>query len=132
MLRRCAALAVRSIGQCGGRRTGKIGAPVLSRLERPPVVVSLEFDREEMARRGRIGAYARLARHDPRELTQPARDAFLSKFEREVDPDGTLAPEERQRRAECARKAHMLRLARLSAAARARKAADSDEPATAA
>jgi hypothetical protein len=51
-------------------------------------------------------------------VTRPAREAFLSKFEREVDPDCTLSQEERSRRAEHARRAHMARLARRSAAAR--------------
>jgi hypothetical protein len=88
------------------------------RPQRSPIVVSLEFDPDEMARRGRIGAHVTHSRDDPRELTAPAREAFLSKFEREVDPDGALAPEERRRRAEHARKAHMARISRLSAIAR--------------
>ncbi len=83
-----------------------------------PILVTLEFDPEEMARRGRIGAYRRWATHDPREGTAPARAAFLAKFEREVDPCGVLPEEERRRRAESARKAHFARLARLSAKAR--------------
>ena len=85
---------------------------------KPPVVVTLEFDPDEMSRRGRIGAHVTHSRHDPRELTAPAREAFLSKFEREVDPDGLLSPEERRRRAEHARKAHMVRISRLSVIAR--------------
>lgn len=88
-----------------------------------PITVSLEFDPDEMARRGRIGAYARLARYDARDLTAPARAAFKSKFETEVDPDGVLTLEERQRRAEYARKAHFARMARLSAISRAKKKA---------
>ena len=43
---------------------------------------------------------------------------LLTKFEREVDPDGSLDPLERRRRAEAKRKAHMLRLSFLSAKAR--------------
>ncbi len=88
------------------------------RSSRSPVLVTLAFDPEEMAQRGRIGAYVTHSRHDSRELTAPAREAFLTKFENEVDPDGTLAPEERRRRAEHARRAHMARIARLSAIAR--------------
>jgi hypothetical protein len=76
------------------------------------------FNPEEMALRGRIGAHRLRATHDPRETTAKAREAFLSQFEREVDPDGTLSPEERRRRAEHAKKAHFARLARLSAEAR--------------
>jgi hypothetical protein len=44
--------------------------------------------------------------------------AFLAKFERQVDPDGTLPPAERARRAEHARKAHMTGLALASSRAR--------------
>ena len=85
---------------------------------RSPILVTLQFDPEEMAQRGRIGAHVTHSRHDPRELTAPAREAFLTKFEQEVDPDGVLAPDERRRRAEHARKAHMARISRLSAIAR--------------
>ncbi len=97
---------------------------------RPPIVVTLEFDPDEMARRGRIGAHRLHALYDSKELTAPARAAFLAKFEREVDPGLQLPPEERQRRAEHARKAHFARLARLSAIARAgKKNAAGDDPA---
>ena len=99
---------------------------------RPPITVTLRFDPEEMSRRGRIGAYARLAKHDAREMTAAGRAAFLDKFEREVDPDGMLPEEERRRRAEYAKKAHFSRLARLSAKARAgKKAASGPTPTTA-
>src|SRR5215210_5386601 len=82
------------------------------------ITVTLEFDPQEMSRRGRIGAHRLHATHDPHETTAKAREVFLSQFEREVDPDGTLSPEERCRRAEHAKKAHFARLARLSAEAR--------------
>lgn len=42
----------------------------------------------------------------------------MAKFEREVDPDGTLPPDERARRAEHKRKAYFGRLALKSAKAR--------------
>jgi hypothetical protein len=51
-------------------------------------------------------------------MTAPARRGFLAKFEHEVDPDGLLAPAERAKRAENARKAHMTRLSLLAAKAR--------------
>jgi hypothetical protein len=61
--------------------------------------------------------------------TAPARAAFLGRFEREVDPDGTLDPGERARRAEHARKAYFLRLALASAHARgARRAGGGPSP----
>jgi len=76
------------------------------------------LDPAEMVLRGRIGAHVTHSRHDARTLTAPAREAFLTRFELSVDPDGTLPPEERARRAEQAKKAHFARLARLSAEAR--------------
>ena len=75
----------------------------------------------EAALRGRIGAYALHARYDPRETTRNARQAFLSRFLEEVDPDRTLPEGERLRRAESARKAYFARLALKSAQTRARK-----------
>jgi hypothetical protein len=54
-------------------------------------------------------------------MTAGARAALDAKFEREVDPDGTLDPSERARRAAHARKAHMHRLALKSAQARRAK-----------
>jgi hypothetical protein len=75
---------------------------------------------QEASLRGRIGAYRLHATHDPRETTQAARTSFLTKFEREVDPEGVLTPDERQRRAEYARKAHFTRLALASARKRSK------------
>ena len=72
---------------------------------------------------GRIGAYTALSRHSAYEMTEPARRGFVSKFEREVDPEGLLDPGERARRAEMARKAYFARLALLSAQARRKRAA---------
>jgi hypothetical protein len=70
---------------------------------------------------GQIGAHAKWAQTtDSTAATAPARQAFNDRFEREVDPDGTLPPEERARRAEHARKAYFLRLALKSAQARRR------------
>ncbi len=57
---------------------------------------------------GRIGAYVVHSRNDSRELTAAARAAFHNEFEREADPDGTLSPAERARRAEMARKVYYM------------------------
>lgn len=73
--------------------------------------------------RGRIGAYALHATHDPRVTTAHARAKFLAKFEREVDPDYTLTPAERARRATYARKLHFARMALTSAKTRRQRAA---------
>jgi hypothetical protein len=66
---------------------------------------------ERAALLGRVGGHTTQSRHDSREITEPARAAFLERFEREVDPDLVLPETERQRRAEHARKAHFARLA---------------------
>ena len=79
---------------------------------------TLTFDPHEMALRGRIGAYRLHATHDPKETTKAARAAFLARFEAEVDPNGTLSPEDRSRRAEAARRAYFAQLAHKSAKAR--------------
>jgi hypothetical protein len=77
----------------------------------------------EVSQRNCIGAYALHSQYDSRELTRAGRAAFLSRFEREVDPEGVLPPEERARRAIHARKAYFARLALKSAKARRRKKA---------
>jgi len=88
----------------------------------PLVYRTLTYDPADMALRGRIGGYSRAAKYSPEELTRQARAGFLRRFEIEVDPDGTLRPEERTRRAVAARKAHMAVLAHKSAKARRRRA----------
>jgi hypothetical protein len=75
----------------------------------------------ERALRARLAAHTLHATHDSRELTAPARAAFLGRFEREADPEGVLDPAERARRAEHLRKAFFARLALKSAQARRRK-----------
>ncbi len=54
----------------------------------------------------------------PRRSNLAARQEFLRRFEREVDPEGRLPLEERRRRADHAKRAYMLRLAKRSAAVR--------------
>jgi hypothetical protein len=78
---------------------------------------------EQRELRARLAAHAMHARNDSRVVSGNARRAFLERFEREVDPDGVLPVVERRRRAEHARRAHMLRLALRSAQARRRRAA---------
>ena len=73
---------------------------------------------------GRIGAHSSWARTPDRSArTAPARQAALERFERQVDPDGTLTPADRATRAEHARKAYFLGLSLKSAQARRKKAA---------
>ncbi|MFJ9365426.1 hypothetical protein ACIRRA_13540 [Nocardia sp. NPDC101769] len=76
----------------------------------------------------RIAAHASWAKTDDRAArTAKARKAMESKFEKQVDPDGVLPPDERARRAEHARKAHYTRLALKSAQARRRRSRGSDK-----
>ena len=78
------------------------------------------------SQRARIAAHTMHAKHDSRETTKQARDAFLRKFEEEVRAEHPDLPEaEVQRRAAHLRKAHFARLAFLSAKARRRKAGSS-------
>lgn len=66
---------------------------------------------EEARQRGALGAHVRWSRESDRSAaTAAARAAALSRFEREVDPDGVLTPAERQRRARNAQAAHMARM----------------------
>ena len=66
----------------------------------------------------RAAAYRLHSLYDSKELTANARAAFQDRFAREVDPEGILLEVERQRRAECARKAYYSALAAKSAKAR--------------
>ncbi len=77
----------------------------------------------ERVLRARQAAHVSWARTpDAAARTAPARERFLDRFEREVDPDGTLEPAERARRAEHARKAYFTGLALKSARARRQRA----------
>lgn len=74
---------------------------------------------EERTLRSRAAAHVSWAQTTDRSArTAAARKALLDRFEREVDPDGTLDPAERARRAEHARKAYFIALALRSAIAR--------------
>ena len=55
--------------------------------------------------------------------TAAARAAFAARFLREVDPEGTLPPDERAKRAELAKRDYFRRLALKSARARRARAA---------
>jgi len=78
---------------------------------------------EERRRHARLAAHAMHARNDSRAVTANARRMFLERFEHEVDPDGVLPVAERRRRAEHAKREHMLRLALRSAQVRRQRAA---------
>lgn len=69
----------------------------------------------------RMGGYAVQSQHDTGPSLIKARQALLSKFQREVDSEGVLSPEERDRRASAARQLHFQRMAYRSAESRRRK-----------
>jgi hypothetical protein len=80
--------------------------------------------------RAQIAANTRWSKEDPAANAARGQAGLQARFEKQVDPDGTLTPAERTRRAEAARKAHMQRLALASAKARnARTAARAVTPA---
>jgi hypothetical protein len=85
---------------------------------------------EQRTLRARLAAHESwAATEDPTARTAPAREAFLDRFERQVDPDAVLDPVERARRAEHAKKAYFVRLALSSSQARhARKQDDGGGP----
>jgi hypothetical protein len=71
-----------------------------------------------------MGAYRRWAKTSDRTAaTAPAREAFMGRFEREVDPEGVLPERERAQRAEAARRAYYAELALKSLAARRKRVA---------
>jgi hypothetical protein len=73
--------------------------------------------------RGKIAVNTRWSREDPAPTAARGQAGLQARFEREVDPEEILPPEERARRAKAAHKAHMQRLALRSAQIRgARKA----------
>lgn len=94
----------------------------------PDRFVTITLDREELRARGRIGAHVVHSKYDSSEIAAHARAGLAQKFLDQVDPDRTLPEAERLRRASHARRAHMLRIARLSA--QARKAKHTDTKAT--
>jgi hypothetical protein len=72
---------------------------------------------------GRIGGNRYWAQvQDRTAATAKQRQAFMDRFEREVDPGGVLTTQERAKRAENARKAYFAELSLRSAQARRRRA----------
>lgn len=66
----------------------------------------------------KIAANVRWSKEDPTENAARARRGLDAKWLREVDPNNELPESERNRRAQCARLAHMQRMALASAKAR--------------
>lgn len=81
--------------------------------------VSDSLTPQERVLRAQIAAHTRWSGDEnPTEATAPARKAWMDHFERQVDPEGTLPPDERARRAASARKVYYKQLAFKSAVAR--------------
>lgn len=78
---------------------------------------------EQRTQRARLAAYTRWSQEDPAANAARGQAGLLARFERQVDPNNELAPAERTRRAEAARRAHMLSLAFKSSRARSKRAA---------
>lgn len=78
---------------------------------------------EQRRQRARLAALSRWAKEDPTLQALKLQAGIRAKFEREVDPNNELAPVERGRRAEAARKAHLARIALKSSRARAARKA---------
>ena len=80
------------------------------------MAASVSLSPSERSQRARIAAYSQHAKHDPKETTRKARETYRAQFYEWIPED--LPQAERDRRAEAAFKAHMARLAFLSAKAR--------------
>jgi hypothetical protein len=81
--------------------------------------VSAVLDQSGRRLRARLAVYTSWANTaDPAARTAPARAAANLRFERQVDPDGTMSADERTRRADAARRAFYTKLAYMSAKAR--------------
>ena len=79
------------------------------------MAASTSLTPEERQTRSRQASYVSWAKTvDVAARMKPAREGMIRKFEREVDPDGTLSPDERARRVEAARKAYYTRISMLA------------------
>lgn len=76
---------------------------------------------EQRSIRARLAAHSRWANASPedaRRQGEAAQRGLLERFAKDIDPEGSLDPEDRYRRAKHARNAHMARLALKSSQAR--------------
>jgi hypothetical protein len=82
---------------------------------------------EQRRLRAQAAAHARWAKESAVRQAQLGQNGLIEKFARDVDPDGVLDEKERYRRAESARRAHMLRMSLASSKARAARKAQGEE-----
>lgn len=79
---------------------------------------------EQRQARARLGALVQWSKtEDWTQRSQPARDGYMRRFHDEVDPDRRLSPEQREKQARMAMRAHLSRAAQASAKARAARKA---------
>ena len=83
----------------------------------------VEFTAAQRSLRARLAAYRSWERTtNAAARTAPARRAAIARFDRQVDPEGVLSPEERARRATAAMRAYFTALALRSSRARTKAA----------
>ena len=88
--------------------------------------------RKERSQRASIARGYGVAKYGTAHLTKAAQHAAnVTRFERQVDPDGELPAQERAKRADHARKAYMRALSLKAVAARRAKAAATQDGAAA-
>lgn len=91
------------------------------------MAASTSLTPSQRRQRAQIAAHTSWANTEDRTArSQAGRDAMYRKFEDQVDPERKLAPAERAKRVESARKAHYTRLAFISAKARQARAHGGD------
>lgn len=96
--------------------------PVAKVLRRGINAPPNRFTAEQRRQQARMAAdYSWSRPNDRSERTAPARAAFMSRFARQVDPEGRLDPEERVRLAKHASRAYFTRLALRSSLKRSGK-----------
>lgn len=74
---------------------------------------------EQRSQAARAAALARWSREDPQPTVTRANAVLMQRFVDEVDPHRLLPEDERQRRADCAKRAYFTKLALASSKARA-------------
>jgi hypothetical protein len=87
-------------------------------------------DPQDRAVIAQIAAAERWGRTNDRSAaTAPARAGLRAKFAREADPDGALPPDELEKRVDHLYRAHMLRMSRAAAKAKAARRGVPDDAA---
>lgn len=95
------------------------GLPAWPQGQAEGTSVSNSLTPQERTLRAKLAAHTRWSGSEDRtDATAPARKEWMDRFERQVDPEGTLPPDVRAKRAASARKAYYTALAYKSVTAR--------------